>query len=341
MIRALLSACLLLLAGRALAAQESRNPHGPLRQECAVCHRAEGWVPVSIARTFDHAKEGFPLAGAHARTSCRACHVSLVFSEVTRTCAGCHTDVHRGELGVDCARCHTPRSFLDHAAMVRLHRVTRFPLTGSHLTTDCESCHVPSGQGGLTFVNQPVECISCHGEAYARAVEPDHGGFPTRCEECHSTSTWPGARFTHTTTSFPLTGAHLAVPCAGCHANGTWRGTPTSCASCHQRDYDATNDPSHQAAGFPTACANCHTTRGWDGAAFDHDGNFFPIYSGAHRGRWSSCSTCHVDPSSFAVFTCLSCHEHDQARMDDKHRGRSGYRYDSQACLSCHRRGSE
>lgn len=342
MIRALLLACLLLLSARGAPAQESRNPHGTVRQECALCHRAEGWVPVSIGRAFDHGKEEFPLAGAHARTPCRGCHASLVFSEVERTCAGCHPDVHRGELGADCARCHTPRSFLDRAAMVRLHRETRFPLTGSHLSTDCESCHVPAGQGDLTFVNRDVQCIACHQEAFAQVVEPDHDGlgFPRRCEECHSTTTWPGARFTHTGTRFPLTGAHLATPCAGCHVNGTYRGTPVECVSCHQSDYDGTSDPGHQAAGFPTTCAGCHSTRGWDGATFNHDGSFFPIYSGAHRGRWTSCSTCHVDPSSFAVFTCLSCHEHDQARMDDKHRERSGYRYESQACLSCHPRGN-
>jgi hypothetical protein len=341
MTRRLLLLLSLLLAPWPVAGQETRNPHGPLRQECALCHRAEGWVPVSVHRSFDHAALGLALAGAHARTGCRGCHASLVFAEVERTCAGCHADVHRGELGTDCARCHTPRSFLDRAAMVRLHRETRFPLTGSHLSTDCEDCHTPSDQGSLTFVNRPTECVTCHGAAYAEAVEPDHDGlgFPRRCEECHATTVWPKARFTHSGTAFPLTGAHLTVACAGCHQNGVYRGTTAECAGCHQSDYDGTTDPVHGAAGFPTTCAECHSTRGWDGAAFNHDGSFFPIYSGAHRGKWSGCSTCHVDPSSFARFTCLTCHEHDQPRMDDKHRERAGYRYDSQACLSCHPRG--
>lgn len=336
-----LAALVLLLLATPASGQESRNPHGTLRQECALCHAAEGWVPAKVDRAFDHAKLGMPLAGAHARSTCRGCHAGLVFSEVERTCAGCHADVHRGELGADCARCHTPRSFLDRAAMVRLHRETRFPLTGSHLGTDCEDCHTPAGQGALTFINRPTECLACHGQAYAEAVEPDHRGlgFPSRCEECHSTATWPGARFTHSGTAFPLTGAHLAVPCAGCHRDAVYRGTATECVGCHQTDYDGTADPGHQAAGFPTACASCHTTRGWDGATFNHDGSFFPVYSGAHRGKWSSCSTCHVDPASYARFSCFSCHEHDQARMDDKHRERAGYSYDSQACLSCHPRG--
>ena len=112
MSRRLVVALLLLLAPASVAGQEPRNPHGPLRQECALCHRAESWVPVSVGRAFDHAKLGFPLVGAHERTTCRGCHASLVFAEVEQTCAGCHADVHRGELGADCARCHTPRSFL-------------------------------------------------------------------------------------------------------------------------------------------------------------------------------------------------------------------------------------
>jgi hypothetical protein len=336
-------AALVFLIGPASAAgQEARNPHGPLRQECAVCHRAEGWVPVKIDPGFDHSKLGFALTSAHARTSCRSCHPSQVFTQVERTCAGCHADVHRGELGADCARCHTPRSFLDRAAMVRLHRETRFPLTGSHLSTDCEDCHTPVAQGGLTFVNRTTDCSGCHAEAYAAAVDPDHErlGFPPRCEECHSTATWSGARFTHAGTAFPLTGAHLAVPCEGCHLSGVYRGTSTDCVACHQDDYAATVDPSHGPAGFPTACANCHSTGGWAGATFNHDGSFFPIYSGEHRGRWSSCSTCHIDPGSFAQFTCLTCHEHERPRMDDTHRERAGYRYDSQACLGCHPRGN-
>lgn len=339
--RPLVLVLLLLLPFARLAAQETGSPHGELSQECAVCHRAEGWVPARIGRGFDHARVGLPLAGAHARTTCTGCHAGLDFSRVERTCVGCHADVHRGELGADCARCHTPRSFLDRSAMVRLHRETRFPLTGSHLSTDCEDCHTPAGQGGLAFVNRTTECFACHGQAYAEALEPDHEalGFPRSCEECHATTVWPRARFTHSGTAFPLTGAHLAVPCAGCHQDGTYRGAPVTCVGCHQSDYEGTTDPGHAAAGFPTGCESCHTTRGWDGASFDHDAGFFPIYSGDHRGKWSSCSTCHVDPSSYASFTCLVCHEHDQARMDDKHRERAGYRYDSQACLSCHPRG--
>ncbi|HKJ01704.1 MAG TPA: hypothetical protein VJ997_04595, partial [Longimicrobiales bacterium] len=68
---------------------------------------------------------------------------------------------------------------------------------------------------------------------------------------------------------------------------------------------------------------------------------YFPIYSGKHRGEWNSCGDCHTTPTDLSVFSCLTCHEHNQKDMDDKHKGRSGYVYESGACLSCHPRGRE
>jgi hypothetical protein len=107
--------------------------------------------------------------------------------------------------------------------------------------------------------------------------------------------------------------------------------------ACHQTDYNGTSNPSHSAAGFPTDCASCHTTTQWSGATFDHDGMYFPIYSGSHRGRWSSCADCHTSSSDYAVFTCTTCHT--ASNTNGHHRGVSGYVYQSQACYSCHPRG--
>jgi hypothetical protein len=148
------------------------------------------------------------------------------------------------------------------------------------------------------------------------------------------------ATFDHGATAFPLTGAHRTATCSACHADGVYGGKSTDCVSCHQADYAATTDPGHAAAQFPTTCTNCHTTTSWSGATFDHDAPYFPIYSGPHRGRWTSCATCHTSTASYQQFTCLTCHEHNQTAMDDKHANRSGYRYDSQACYSCHPRGT-
>ncbi len=110
--------------------------------------------------------------------------------------------------------------------------------------------------------------------------------------------------------------------------------------SCHQADYNQTTNPNHTASGFSNNCVSCHTTTTWLGATFDHDGQFFPIYSGKHKNKWSTCSECHQVPTDYGQFTCLTCHEHNKSSMDSKHQGRSGYAYISTECLRCHPRGS-
>lgn len=250
------------------------NPHGSYVEECGLCHSAAAWIPARISPKFDHAKFGFPLDGAHAQTACRACHASLDFSKVKpkSACLGCHEDVHQGEFGQDCARCHTARSFIDHARMARAHNITRFPLTGAHLATDCEACHRPGGQGHLNYVNLRIDCVACHLD-----------------------------------------------------------------------DYNATTNPSHTAGNFSTDCTECHSPVSWRAARFpNHDALFFPIFSGAHRGKWTTCSECHVNPGNITQFECILCHAHsDSTNMANKHAGVSGYAFNSQACYGCHPDGKK
>jgi hypothetical protein len=79
----------------------------------------------------------------------------------------------------------------------------------------------------------------------------------------------------------------------------------------------------------------------WRPASFDHDGRFFPIYSGKHRGKWQSCADCHVSSGNYKVFECIRCHEHsDRRKVDEKHKKVSGYQYSSPACYRCHPRGT-
>jgi hypothetical protein len=341
--RLTLCACLWIGVPTIAAAQQLtvRNPHGKLAQPCADCHSPAGWTPAHISGAFDHSKAaGFRLAGAHMTTACRSCHTALDFTGTARACVACHTDPHQGEVGTDCARCHTSRSFLDRAAMTRAHQLTRFALTGTHLTVDCEACHTRAPQGRLRFVAVSAQCAGCHLPDYQAARDPDHtaGGFSTDCAQCHAPITWLRTNFNHASTGFALTGAHLRIHCSQCHGAGAFQAVPAACQSCHQTDYDNTTDPNHQAAAFPTDCALCHTTSTWTSATFtSHDAQYFPIYSGAHRGRWSSCATCHVDPGDYRQFDCLSCH--GQSETASHHRGVSGYVYDSQACYRCHRNG--
>jgi hypothetical protein len=338
---ALALAWLSALPGVASATSPVASPHGSLRAECSLCHGSKGWKPAQFAKSFDHGAYGFRLEGAHRATACLSCHKSLEFAKADPQCTSCHLDPHRGEFGATCERCHTARSFLDRAAMTKMHQETRLPLVGAHLAADCQQCHVARSAGRLQFVGLPAACQGCHMPEYNTARNPVHttSGFSVECERCHRPLSWTGAAFDHAGTGFPLTGSHRTVACASCHVGGIYAGTSTACVSCHQNDYDATN-PSHSSLGFPTTCATCHTTTNWNANFTQHDSLYFPIYSGAHAGRWSVCADCHTQPSNYAVFNCLGCHPHDdKATTDGHHSGVSGYQYLSSACYSCHPQG--
>ncbi|MFK5959136.1 MAG: hypothetical protein QM495_09760, partial [Lutibacter sp.] len=113
------------------------------------------------------------------------------------------------------------------------------------------------------------------------------------------------------------------------------------CVTCHQNDYDTTNDPNHLSAGFSTDCTACHTTGGWTPSTFDHDSQYFPIYSGKHQGEWDQCIDCHTT-NNYSTFSCIDCHEHsNKAEVDNDHKGESGYVYESNACYNCHPTGQD
>jgi hypothetical protein len=112
------------------------------------------------------------------------------------------------------------------------------------------------------------------------------------------------------------------------------------CFSCHTAKYNATVNPNHLTAKFPTNCEICHSTTAWTPSTYNHDAQFFPIYSGKHQGKWTQCSECHNVPSNYASFSCILCHEHsNKASVDSEHSGNRNYSYVSSACYSCHPRG--
>ena len=326
-----------------VVAQEGKNPHGSFKEECSLCHSPESWVPATVGKDFDHSKYGLTLIGAHTQTPCASCHQSLDFSATSEMCVECHQDIHQGELGVDCESCHTTRSFIDRSTMERAHQLTRFPLAGVHATLDCEVCHAGPETGNLVFVNQSGECQACHLNESLTVNQPDHtgGAFSEDCSICHGTLAWDMADFDHAGTRFPLTGAHVRLDCALCHGNGAIEKVDSECVACHQQDYDNTTEPVHSGAGFPLDCATCHTTGGWTGAFFEHT-SFFPIFSGAHQGKWDDCQTCHFNPSSYTEFTCFQCHPHsDQQKTAEGHSEVVDYVYESLACYTCHPTGKD
>lgn len=318
---------------------------GEFGTDCAQCHTTRSFIDRSgMARR--HQATRFPLSGAHAVIDCERCHGNepsghLRFVGISADCESCHLPLYRaakdpdhvaGGFPLDCASCHTTVTWnfarFDHAR-------TAFPLTGAHRTVACQACH-----GDGVYKGKSTDCVSCHLADYQGTNDPGHAaaGFPTTCATCHTTASWSGSTFDHSTTAFPLTGAHLTVSCNGCHGDGVYKGKSTDCASCHLTAYQGTTDPNHAAATLSTACATCHTTASWAGAKFTaHDASWFPIYSGRHAGTWSSCATCHTNATNFTVFTCVTCH--GKSETDSQHSGVNGYAYDSNLCYSCHPQG--
>jgi hypothetical protein len=112
----------------------------------------------------------------------------------------------------------------------------------------------------------------------------------------------------HIKTGFPLTGAHVTLPCETCHVQGTFKGTPKKCETCHtqgSRIQTSTFKPNNHIA-TTQACDQCHrSTTSWNVVMFSHVGVI------PHQ-----CAQCHNGtivigkPANHAPTTapCDSCH---------------------------------
>jgi hypothetical protein len=201
-----------------------------------------------------------------------------------------------------------------------------FPLQGAHLSVMCTDCHKDADKGHWKGLN--TACVSCHYSDYKSTKNPDHtlSGFSTDCLRCHNETEGFNSSFDHGKSGFPLTGAHQNLSCAECHKNNVFSGLPTACVSCHLTNYQQTTSPNHILEGYPQQCEECHTTASWKGE-FIH--RSFPIYSGNHAGKWSSCSDCHNVPGSYNQFTCFTCHSPNTHSRT----------YTSTQCYNCHPTG--
>ncbi len=232
---------------------------------------------------------------------------------------------------LDCMQCHTADAWrpLRRDASFEHRRDTGFALDGRHASVACAACHER-----LRFDQPraaPDECAACH-------RDPHQGRLSSDCALCHDTRGFdsaPGPE-AHLRTAFPLTGAHLAVPCEGCHRNerdGLFTRLDARCISCHQADYNRAQFPNHLQAGFSTECEECHRSTRWTGSRFDHvQASGFALL-GAHLRI--DCTECHAPPE-FAVRwpaasddDCIACHQDD---YDREHTG-MGF---SVVCTDCH-----
>jgi hypothetical protein len=303
---------------------------------CEQCHTMDNWMGAK----FDHLKfTGFALTGAHAALDCNACHAGGKFVGTPATCVGCHmADFNKtnnpphAQAGfpTTCQTCHNTSTW--NATTFDHNTFTKFPLTGGHVSVACTQCHI-NGQ----FVGTPTDCASCHMKDFNGATNPNHvqSGFPTMCQQCHNTVSWNTATFDHSTTGFPLTGAHVTVQCNQCHVNGNYNLTSanTACVSCHLKDFQGTTNPNHVTSGFPQTCAQCHNTTTWTSATFDHSTTGFPL-TGAHTTV--QCVQCHVNNNyslTNANTACVSCHLKDFQGTTNPNHVTSGF---SQTCQQCH-----
>jgi len=259
--------------------------------KCLDCHDGVD----RFGKDFTHAGFAFKLSGKHADVACTKCHLNARtvadLQSAPQDCHSCHQkdDKHEGKFGTDCSACHKPSDWKDATFD---HNLSAFKLEGEHAEVKCEKCHVNN-----VFKGTPQDCYSCH-----KNKDEHKGAFGTDCSTCHSPKGWDGATFDHNRSAFKLEGAHAQVRCEECHKNAVFKGTPSTCVSCHA-------DPAWHGGAMGTDCASCHGTSNWKQAKFSlphpeprvEDGG-----SGVNHGG-ATCQQCH--PTTVQQNTCKACHD--------------------------------
>jgi hypothetical protein len=225
---------------------------GNLGENCASCHIERDWK--STQERFKHDETRFKLRNAHATASiqCSACHMNLKsYRNTPLDCYSCHKkdDKHETQEGTKCEQCHDDKSW----KVARFdHNLSRFALTGGHVSVACKSCHQ-----SIRFKDAPRDCYSCHQKEDKHKLK-----FGVLCESCHNTRAWSIWEFNHEVRAkYKLDGAHLSVACESCHTQPASKGKSaafigSTCISCHR------NQDVHSGR-FGARCEQCHTTGNW------------------------------------------------------------------------------
>ena len=251
-------------------------------------------------------------------------------------CASCHEmrvpyyqmwqeSQHRD---VDCVSCHVEKGFMPllRAKTTRsfhdlyAHFITGFetPIRQTHPVENqiCLGCH-PDGSSlpdrdlevrHDVHTEKSVQCGECHLHTSHTTAERavSLARDPASCEECHQAHT-----------NFPLTGAHVSLTCADCHAQVGYQQVDPACKTCHQE-----NDFHDGRLGQD--CAQCHVTDSWQQATFDHGLAAFQL-TGAHIQV--ACDQCHVNNIlQDTPQECVACHAQPDIHLDQ-------FGVD---CASCH-----
>ena len=342
-----------------------------LSSTCTNCHTADAFVPAS---KFNHDNAKFRLAGKHRSVECVKCHkISTTegkkfqqFAGMTYTnCTSCHKDPHNNKFGQNCRQCHSEESFKVIQGTNKFdHNKTDYKLEGKHLIVNCKSCH----KGKFTDPLKFDRCASCHTD-YHNSQFLKNGVTPD-CSQCHNVNGFKFFSYTveqHNEGSFPLKGAHLAIPCYECHKKQekwSFRKIGINCKDCHQDIHQNIIDTKY----YPDAnCVTCHKESRWSEIMFDHNKTQFAL-TGAHAekscrlchfradaegkaqqkfaGLSQNCSTCHPDKhrdqfEKNGVTNCIECHGTESWKASKFDHNKTEFRLDGKhikvACAKCHK----
>jgi hypothetical protein len=280
---------------------------------------------------FDHNLTDFQLLGAHLAASCAACHQENNFEDLSVDCIDCHNEpaAHQGVFPEDCAVCHNPQAWapaqldgapFDHATQSGFS-LARHEQDFAGSSISCASCH-PADVHEL----EPAACVNCHSDHDPAFMDDHIVQFGDSCMDCHD-GVDRMHDFDHASV-FPLDGRHAEIECAACHVDRVYSGTPQACVDCHA-------EPEIHAGFFGLECQYCHTSAGWSPARLQN--HTFPL---DHGGQGEvECQVCHA--TVYADYTCYGCHEHEPAKIEEKHREEGISMEELSKCITCHPTGRE
>lgn len=242
------------------------------------------------------------------------------------------------------------------------HMKTGFSLSGAHVQVRCESCHV---QG--VFKGTPRDCSSCHmpGNRMGATAKPNqHVPTNAQCDNCHRTTAWTPASFSHVgvmpggcltchngamAITKPLGHILTTESCDKCHRTTAWVPAgynhvgvaPGTCTTCH--GVTATGKPNGHV--FTTdSCDKCHRTTAWLPASYNHVGvvpgtcaqchNFIGLVNGVQGKTTNHIPTTGVN----SWLSCDSCHKSTTSFTNAKLH--SSVTVIKGTCTQCHERGN-
>jgi hypothetical protein len=321
--------CMICHVNIATQTSNAKTLHGAILRKspalsCRNCHPEHRGVDAPLTElrgfAFPHDALGFSLSGHQLKPSkeaftCNDCHPNGAMKFDPALCDTCHremdsvfTQSHVLSFGASCLACHDG---VDRFGSDFNHSVLAFKLNGKHADVKCTECHL-NARKVADLQLAPQDCFSCH-----QKDDPHEGKYGKDCAVCHSADGWKPANFDHNLAAFKLEGGHAKVVCEKCHVNNVFKGTPTDCYACHQKD-------DQHKGQFGKDCAACHNPSKWSDVTFDHARSNFPL-TGAHVN--TACERCHQNGQFKGLdATCVVCHADPV-----KHAGKFGV-----DCATCH-----